>query len=58
MITRFTVRMPDDLMERLRQLAERNRRSIHAELLTRLEHGIRAASTDQQEVGSRAQPPA
>jgi predicted transcriptional regulator len=58
MITRFTVRMPDDLMARLRELAERNRRSVHAELLTRLEHGIQAASTDQQGVGTSGRPPA
>ncbi len=43
-----TVRAPDELMERLRRLAERNRRSVHAELLTRLEAGIKAAEAAER----------
>ena len=43
-----TVRAPDELMDRLRALAERNRRSVHAELLTRLEAGIRLAEAAER----------
>lgn len=37
-VTRMTIRLPDDLLARLRRAAERNRRSLHAEMLWRLEN--------------------
>jgi predicted transcriptional regulator len=36
----FSVRIPDDLRERLDVAAERNRRSVGQELLFRLEHSL------------------
>lgn len=36
----ISLRLPDDLHTRLRAEAERNRRSLHAEILWRLEHPI------------------
>lgn len=38
MAKQITLRLPADLHERLKQAAERNRRSLHAEILWRLEH--------------------
>ena len=37
-VTRMTIRLPDDLLARLRRAAERNRRSLHSEMLWRLEN--------------------
>lgn len=37
MTKQITLRLPDDLHERLKMEAERNRRSLHAEILWRLE---------------------
>jgi predicted transcriptional regulator len=42
-MVKTTVRAPDDMMERLKKLAERHHRSVHGELLARLEDGIRLA---------------
>jgi predicted transcriptional regulator len=44
--TRTTLRLPDDLRDRVRRLAERDRRSVHAELLWLIE---RAAEDQEQE---------
>ncbi len=54
MVIKFTVRAPDDLMARLRALAQANRRSTHSELLVRLEYGIKAAEAERQEAGHAA----
>jgi predicted transcriptional regulator len=55
MTTKFTVRAPDELMERLRELAGHNRRSVHAELLVRLEQGVRlAVAAERREVARHA----
>jgi predicted HicB family RNase H-like nuclease len=37
MTKQITLRLPDGLHERLKQAAEHNRRSLHAEILWRLE---------------------
>jgi hypothetical protein len=37
---RMTVRLPGDLLDRLRTAAERDRRSVHAEILWLLERGL------------------
>lgn len=36
----MTVRLPDALLARLRQAAERDRRSVHAEMLWLLERAL------------------
>lgn len=38
--TRFTLRVPDPLLERLRAAAERDRRSVHAQILHILETAL------------------
>ncbi len=38
--TRTTIRLPEDLHVRVRRLAERDRRSVHAELLVLIERGL------------------
>jgi predicted DNA-binding protein len=38
MTKQITLRLPDELHERLKEAAEHNRRSLHAEILWRLEH--------------------
>jgi hypothetical protein len=38
--SRMTVRLPGDLLTRLRSAAERDRRSVHAEILWLLEHAL------------------
>lgn len=42
---RFDLRLPDDLHERLAVLAERERRSIHAQILRLIEEGLDRAET-------------
>jgi hypothetical protein len=37
---RFELRLPDDLHERLTALAQRERRSIHAQILKLIEEGL------------------
>ena len=36
----MTVRLPDELLARLREAAARDRRSVHAEMLWLLEHAL------------------
>jgi predicted transcriptional regulator len=38
--TRTTIRLPADLHERLRRAAERDRRTVHAEMLYLIERGL------------------
>jgi hypothetical protein len=45
MAKQISLRLPDELYERLKRAAELNRRSLHAEILWRLEQ--------EQESGSR-----
>jgi plasmid stability protein len=40
----FNIRLPDDLHAKLKVAAERDRRSIHAEILWLLEHAVNATS--------------
>jgi hypothetical protein len=40
--TRQTIRLPDTLLTRLRAAAERNRRSVHAQMLIFIERGLDA----------------
>ena len=40
----MTIRIPDTLLARLRLLAERERRSVHAQILVMLERGVEAQS--------------
>jgi hypothetical protein len=45
--TRMTVRLPDELLARLRQAAAGDRRSVHAEMLWLLEHALDARDGDR-----------
>lgn len=47
--TRTTLRLPPELDRRVRQLADRERRSIHAQLLVLIERGLEAGQRDQEE---------
>jgi hypothetical protein len=38
--TRQTIRLPDTLLTRLRAAAERNRRSVHSQMLIYIERGL------------------
>jgi predicted transcriptional regulator len=38
--TRTTIRLPEDLQKRLKEAAERNRRSVHAQILVCIERGL------------------
>ena len=44
---RFDLRLPDELHERLLRLAQRERRSIHAQILKLLEEGLDRAEARQ-----------
>lgn len=48
MTKQITLRLPYELHERLKRAAERNRRSLHAEILWRLEQD---QEQDQEEEG-------
>jgi predicted transcriptional regulator len=37
-----TIRLPDDVAERLKKAAERDRRSVHAQMLIYIERGLAA----------------
>jgi len=43
----MTVRLPGELLARLRQAAARDRRSVHAEMLWLLEHALDARDGDR-----------
>ena len=53
--TRMTIRLPDELRSRLLRAAERNRRSMHAQMLIYIESGLDADNHDhdQEEPRSR-----
>jgi predicted transcriptional regulator len=50
--TRTTIRLPDDLHERARRLAARDRRSVHAELLVLIERGLEIEEREQESRGT------
>ena len=41
-MTNYTLRIPPELYEQIKQAAERNRRSIHSEILWLIEQGLQA----------------
>ncbi len=47
--TRTTIRLPEGLHNRVRRLADRQRRSVHAELLWLIERGLEAEEKTQEE---------
>lgn len=53
MVKQITLRLPDELHEWLKQAAERNRRSLHAEVLWRLEQGQEQDDRNQARKGAR-----
>ena len=48
-ITRVSARLPEALHVRLRQAAERDRRSLHAQLLHYIERGLDQDDSREQE---------
>lgn len=46
--TRMTIRLPDELRSRLLEAAERNRRSMHAQMLIYIEQGLDADDHDRE----------
>jgi predicted DNA-binding protein len=44
---RTTLRLPEEMQERVKALADRERRSIHAQLLTLIERGLADETTQQ-----------
>jgi predicted DNA-binding protein len=46
MVKQISLRLPDELHERLKAAAERNRRSLHAEILWRLEQDPAEGGSD------------
>lgn len=55
----LTIRgIPDPVLKTLRSAAKRNRRSLNAEVLVRLEAGAAAASAEQAAVGGQSVGPA
>jgi predicted transcriptional regulator len=47
--TRMTVRLPDDVHARLKRAADRNRRSLHSQLLIYVEQGLDREEEDHDE---------
>jgi len=47
----ITLRLPEDMHARLKAAAERNRRSLHAEILWRLEQSEQDARPGQRRAG-------
>jgi predicted transcriptional regulator len=45
-MVRFTLRLPDELHDRLKALASKSQRSLHAEILWLLTQGAEHASAD------------
>ena len=41
MVKQISLRLPDDMHERLKATSERDRRSLHAEILWRLERDLK-----------------
>lgn len=48
-MVRFGMRFPDDLYETITRLAERERRSIHAEILWLIERGAERAEGESED---------
>lgn len=46
MTKQISLRLPDELHEQLKAAAEHNRRSLHAEILWRLEHDLDQEKAD------------
>jgi predicted transcriptional regulator len=46
--SRTTIKLPPDLYERIRQLAERERRSMHSCMLWLLDRGLAVVDQDQE----------
>jgi predicted transcriptional regulator len=54
--TKTTIRLPHDLDRRLKEAAERNRRSVHAQMLVYIERGLdqdRAQMTGSERMAER-----
>ena len=51
--TRLTLRLPSDLMARVKTLAESERRSVNAQLVTLIEAGLALRSPPGSKKGSR-----
>ena len=47
MVKQISLRLPDELHEQLKTAAKRNRRSLHAEILWRLEQEPKEAGQDE-----------
>lgn len=47
---RFALRLPDDLHEQLKEVAEGERRSLHAQILWLLERGLEGTDGGQETV--------
>lgn len=52
-IVRFLLRLPPELHSEMKELAERDRRSLHAEILVLLEEATAARREAQSEQGSK-----
>jgi hypothetical protein len=51
--TRMSIRLPDGLLARLRRVADRNRRSVHAQMLVFIERGLDQDDKEDQETRSQ-----
>jgi predicted transcriptional regulator len=51
--TRTTIRLAPDVLSRVKEMAKREHRSTHAQLLVLIERGIRAEEEDQKGTRSR-----
>lgn len=52
MSERFIIRMPDGLRERIKSIAEQNRRSMNSEILVILERGLSPDVADGDQLGT------
>jgi hypothetical protein len=55
-IKRFTLRLPEELLERVRANAQRDRRSIHGQMLWLIEQGLESTAHADQAEGSSPDP--
>jgi predicted transcriptional regulator len=46
-----TIRLPDDVAERLKEAAERDRRSVHAQMLVYIERGLEQEAPRRPKLG-------
>ena len=51
--TRMSIRLPDELLARLRRAAERDHRSVHAQMITYIERGLGQDESEDERVGAR-----